>query len=443
MRVFKPSYTVPLPEGAKILRRKNGNVAKFTNARGQEIIAPVSKSGKRVALETNSYHLEFRDHNNFARRLKAFTDEGASQRVAATIEDLLAAKGSSQGINTDLRRRIEALPKTMRMELAKWGLLDQKANTATKPLRELIAAFEAHLKAKERTKSHISKTIYDLRAICEACQFVFFSDIDCGRLESYLRQRREAGNSFRRSNLFLSAMKAFCNWLLRERIVTENPVFHIRPLNVKQDRRRIRRALEVEEVRRLLSTTAKAKTRHNLTGPERALIYKLAIETGLRRGELAKLTIGAFHFDTLTIEIDATISKNKRSATLPIRPDTAHELKAYFQGKLPTARAFKGIPWDTAAMLRDDLEEAGIPYRDEQGRVFDFHALRGQCGTLLARAGVHPKTAQTILRHSDVNLTMNIYSHVLRGAESQAVSALPDLSIGGDKEAARTGTDGQ
>jgi len=443
MRVFKPSYTVPLPEGAKILRRKNGNVAKFTNARGQEIIAPVSKSGKRVALETNSYHLEFRDHNNFARRLKAFTDEGASQRVAATIEDLLAAKGSSQGINTDLRRRIEALPKTMRMELAKWGLLDQKANTATKPLSELITAFEAHLKAKERSRSHISKTIHDLHTICEACRFVFFSDIDGGRLESYLRQRREAGNSFRRSNLYLTAMKMFCNWLVRERVVTDNPVFHIRPLNVKQDRRRVRRALEVDEVRRLLATTAQSAERYGLTGPERALVYKLAIETGLRRGELSKITVGAFHFDTFTVEIDATISKNKRSATLPVRPDTAHELRAYFQGKLPTAKAFKGMPWDTANMLRAELEEAGIDYRDNQGRVFDFHALRGQCGTLLAQAGVHPKTAQTILRHSDVNLTMNIYSHVLRGAESQAVAALPDLSIGGDKQDVRTGTDGR
>lgn len=442
MRVARMSYTIPLPKGAKVLKRKAGTFAKFTTARGEEIIAPLSRTGKRVRMETAHFVFEFRDHNDVTRRLKASTDEAVSQRFGVTVQDLLNARGSCQGIGQDLRRRIEALPKAMRMQLAEWGLLDSKANTATKPLTELIAAFEAHLKAKERCRAHVSKTIYDLRTICEACRFVFFSDIDGGRLESYLKERREAGNSFRRSNLFLSAVKAFCNWLCRERVVTENPVFHIRPLNVKQDRRRIRRALEVEEIRHLLTTTAQSEKRHNLTGPERALIYKLAIETGLRRGELSKLTIGAFHFATLTIELDASITKNKRQATLPLRPDTAHELQAYFQGKLPTARAFKRMPWNTASMLQDDLEEAGIPYRDEQNRVFDFHALRGQCGSLLARAGVHPRTAQTILRHSDVNLTMNIYSHILRGAESQAVAALPDLSIGGNKEASKTGTEG-
>ena len=72
--------------------------------------------------------------------------------------------------------------------------------------------------------------------------------------------------------------------------------------------------------------------------------------------------------------------------------------------------------------------------------MFDFHALRGQCGTLLAEAGVSMKVAQTILRHSDINLTANIYTHVLRGREAQAVASLPDLSPQA-QQAVKTGTD--
>jgi integrase len=89
-----------------------------------------------------------------------------------------------------------------------------------------------------------------------------------------------------------------------------------------------------------------------------------------------------------------------------------------------------------------DLADAGIEYVDDSGRFFDFHALRGQCVSLLAATGAHPKTAQTILRHSDVNLTLNAYTHILRGQESEAVENLPDLSFTGGQSQKATGTDG-
>ncbi len=88
---------------------------------------------------------------------------------------------------------------------------------------------------------------------------------------------------------------------------------------------------------------------------------------------------------------------------------------------------------------------AGIPYEDEIGRVFDFHALRGQCATLLARRGVHPKIAQSILRHSDINLTMNVYTRTDHAQKASAVTGLSALFSGG-KEAAtepKTGTNDQ
>ena len=42
-------------------------------------------------------------------------------------------------------------------------------------------------------------------------------------------------------------------------------------------------------------------------------------------------------------------------------------------------------------MLRLDLAAAVIPFRDAEGRVADFHALRHSYITLLQRSGVHPK----------------------------------------------------
>ena len=142
--------------------------------------------------------------------------------------------------------------------------------------------------------------------------------------------------------------------------------------------------------------------------------------------------------------LTAAYSKHRRQDVLPLRPDTAADLRAFLAGKLPAAPAFN-MPskWRVSEMLQKDLKAAGIQYRDEEsGLVADFHALRHTAGTLLAAANVHPKVAQSLMRHSDINLTMSRYSHVLIGQESEAVAALPDLSAPPAEAARDTGTAG-
>ena len=97
-------------------------------------------------------------------------------------------------------------------------------------------------------------------------------------------------------------------------------------------------------------------------------------------------------------------------------------------------------------MLRTDLAAAGIPYRDEAGRVFDFHALRHQFISNLARAGAHPKQAQTLARHSTITLTMDRYTHLGMYDMVAALGKLPAIPpAGGECETAvarATGTAG-
>ncbi len=83
-----------------------------------------------------------------------------------------------------------------------------------------------------------------------------------------------------------------------------------------------------------------------------------------------------------------------------------------------------------------------LAYRDDAGRVSDFHSLRHTFISNLANAGVHPKLAQALARHSDINLTMSRYTHTIRGQESETLAALPDLSPLDHSQARATGTDG-
>ena len=97
--------------------------------------------------------------------------------------------------------------------------------------------------------------------------------------------------------------------------------------------------------------------------------------------------------------------------------------------------------WDSADIFKADRKAAGIAARDDAGRVVDFHALRHTFISNLAAGGVHPKTAQTLARHSTITLTMNRYTHQLAGDEAAALRVLPDLSAPVVAEA--TGTDGK
>lgn len=56
-----------------------------------------------------------------------------------------------------------------------------------------------------------------------------------------------------------------------------------------------------------------------------------------------------------------------------------------------------------------------------------FHDLRHTCATLHLMAGTHPKTAQDLLGHSQINLTLDTYSYVLPSVQDEAAERMNTL----------------
>ena len=87
-----------------------------------------------------------------------------------------------------------------------------------------------------------------------------------------------------------------------------------------------------------------------------------------------------------------------------------------------------------------------LTYRDADGRVADFHALRHTFITRLVRSGARPKEAQTLARHSTITLTTDRYAHTGLHDTAAAVEAMPRIPSNGpdqNRQALRaTGTDG-
>ena len=74
-----------------------------------------------------------------------------------------------------------------------------------------------------------------------------------------------------------------------------------------------------------------------------------------------------------------------------------------------------------------------IDKRDERGRTVDVHSLRHTFGTLLSAAGVAPRTIQAAMRHSTIDLTMNVYTDSKLLDVAGAMEALPALPLVGGK----------
>jgi len=124
------------------------------------------------------------------------------------------------------------------------------------------------------------------------------------------------------TNHYLRAVKGFARWLVRSGRAPDNPLDCLTLLNARADRRHDRRALEPDELLRLLDAARNGPERFGMTGPLRGLVYQLAVETGLRVSELRSLTWGSFDLDAdpPTVTVKAAYCKHRRDDTLPLKP---------------------------------------------------------------------------------------------------------------------------
>ena len=249
------------------------------------------------------------------------------------------------------------------------------------------------------------------------------SNLTASKVQDALGKLRAAGRSLQTLNHHRAAIRAFVLWARKDGRLSDDPLLGIAGFNAKEDRRHDRRTLSVDELRSLIEATEAAPAYREMTGPDRALCYRLAVASGLRYAEIASITPESFNLNEYpTVTILAGYAKNGLTATLPLPADLGPILDG-----APSGRPLFPLPHgEGAKMLRADLDRAGIAYRDQAGQVFDFHALRCQCATLADQAGVSPRVVQRMMRHSSLDMT-NRYTYPHMHDMEGAAAALPSL----------------
>jgi len=281
------------------------------------------------------------------------------------------------------------------------------------PLTEHLTEFVADLQAKGRTKGTLRKYSGTLRVLFDR---LGWRDLRAINPKEFVHWRTKSELSAKSVNDVLANAQGFFRWLRNQRQLQEDPLKYIQRIDTR-GRVPCRRALSTEEFANLLRTAPFF----------RAAVYGAALYTGLRRKELNEIRWMDFFLDDPKprVRVPASISKNRKEAILPLHPELAATLRQLRPPSFdPLAKPFQHhVP--RMETVRKDMERAGIPLKDEQGRRVDFHSLRMTFGTTMLARGVHPIVVKELMRHSDLKLTTNLYTDSSQLPLAGGVAALP------------------
>ncbi len=469
--VYRSKYTKPVPSDAELFQKKGKLHARWVDGKDKKHSHAVQRNAKgelRYTRQAATYTAKYRD----------------GQGIVRTVSTGCREKTAAQAVLNDLLKRSEQV---------RSGILtpdqDAMAEHQQVPLEEHIIAWKAHHKAKGTTPGRIKTNLQRLRAITSDCQFVRLSDLDGEKLEQWLFEQAEKRDMSAGSrNGYREACVSFANWCVKTKRLLENPFSGVPKADARAGCRRKRRAMTEDELVRLIDATKRrplleamtirrgknkgkplakvrpeVQTRLEALGRERALIYKTYALTGLRKNELASLTVGQVELDgpTPRAHLKAADEKNRKGSEIQLRCDLAGDMKRWLDEKLrllqdecracgksipsrlPPDTPLLYVPSGILRILDRDLILAGIPKKDDRGRTIDVHGLRTTFGTHLSKGGVPLRTGQAAMRHSDPSLTANVYTDPRLLDTRGALDVLPALPLDGPKDEAMkmTGTD--
>lgn len=215
----------------------------------------------------------------------------------------------------------------------------------------------------------------------------------------------------------------------------------------RQQRREIK-PWSLDQARRFLKA---------VTGNHEETLYRVALALGLHQGEVLGLRWQDVELDTRELRVRVQLQRNRLTGilelvqpksdwsrrTLPLPMSLVKALRAHYRRQLEDQLAAGphwqgerwglafltpiGTPLDGRAVTRRFqaiLERAGLPRQR-------FHDLRHACASFLLAQGVPARTVMDWLGHSQIAITMDLYSHVIPELKRDAADRMDAVLAGG------------
>jgi integrase len=278
-----------------------------------------------------------------------------------------------------------------------------------------------------------------------------------GHLETYYRGATLAGATLQVHHGILSSALRYA---VRQGHVTRNVASLVdgKP-RVKGNREEAQKhCWTAEEGRRFLEAAKQC-------GDQLAAFFALALDSGMRRGELCGLRWTDVDLDGGTVRVDRTLLRNKRGAepvfgptktgaprTINVGAETIRLLREHKRKQAELHMRNRTTYHDLGLVFAKEWgdlhgreDSLGLPLQAnniggrEMARVLKaapglrrikFHGLRHTCATLLLGAGEPVHVVAARLGHRNPTVTLTIYAHALPGMQQQAARTLEALLHG-------------
>lgn len=374
---------------------------------------------------TISYYFSYRTQDGTRKRSRIGKHPGITAPAARKIAEKLSAQvglGSDpqlekkQARSARERSRYETLGGFIENRYKGWALSHQRRGEETITL--LKGNFEYLYKKK-------------------------LADISAWDIQKWRSERDKDGLAPSTVNRRVTTLKAVFNKAVEFDVIPVNPLNKIKPLKIdKSSRVRYLSRIEEQALRKALDDRESDIRKGRLSGNEWREVrgYKtlppidanfvdylkpmviLALNTGLRRGELFSLAWADVDLRNKQLTVEGTTSKSGQTRYLPLNSEALGVLKNWqlqSKGKLVFASPVTGKRFDNIKRSWEALRErAGL-------EDFVFHDLRHTFASKLAMAGEDLYVVKELLGHSTIQMTEK-YAHLAPEHKADAVERLVD-----------------
>jgi len=294
------------------------------------------------------------------------------------------------------------------------------------------------IKSSIRPKTHEQYTQIVLQHIIPALGAIKLKDLRPDHIQSLYNRKLKDGASVRTVILIHSVIHRSLNHAMQWGLLGRNSAQAVtRP----KLRRKEMKILNDTQVRSLIMAAK---------GTKYEGMFWLAVATGVREGELIALRWSDLDWKNQKLQIQRQVQRIKDQGLVFSEPKSASGRRVIILGKTTierlrihfelqqSERQFAGAKWKENDLIfptsvgtpmeasnllkhfKEYLKKANLP-------DIRFHDLRHTAASLMLLQGVHPKVVQERLGHSEIGITLNIYSHVLPAMQEVAAEKMDEL----------------
>ena len=226
---------------------------------------------------------------------------------------------------------------------------------------------------------------------------------------------------------YISFLSEVLSYAVQQGIIQSNPCDSVIKPKIKQSEKKIYTQDEMERFLSALDTDSKVSAKY------RAFFY-VAVYTGFRSGEMLGLRWCDVDYARHLISVEQALSYTPETGKFFDDPKTAQSKRTI----MCSEDVFTVLSVLEAEQERKGTREAGLVFVNDLGEplqatainnwlkrfcerydlpYYGVHMFRHFHATVLAMAGIDPKTISLQLGHSQVSTTMNIYAHAFSRAQ--------------------------